>query len=95
MAEWKKTDTNDPSYDADFKESSVTLIVEHGRPVTQGSQELGVLQTALREWLIAAKRSALGRATVVGGSRRESEEVVWLKRELRIVTEEREILKKP
>ena len=94
MSERKKTDYKRPSYGTDFKASAVRLIVEHGRPVSQVSQELGVSQTALREWLIAAKRAALGGSAVVGGSQRESEEVARLKRELRIVTEEREILKK-
>lgn len=70
------------------------LIVEHGRLVSQGSQELGVSEATLREWLIAAKRAASGGPAVVGGSQRESEEVARLKRELKIVTEEREISKK-
>ena len=48
----------------------------------------------MRERLIAAKRAASGGSVVLGGSQRESEEVAQLKRELRIVTEEREIPKK-
>lgn len=49
--------------------------------------------SALREWLIAAKRAASGGSAIVGGSQRESEALARLKRELRIVTEEREIQK--
>ena len=69
MSERKKTDYKRPSYDADFKASAVRLIVEHGRPV---SQELGVSASALREWLIAAKRAASGGSAVVGRSQREA-----------------------
>ena len=72
MSERKKTDYKRPSYGADFKASAVRLIIEHGRPVSQVSQELGVSQTALREWLIAAKRAASGGSAVVGRSQREA-----------------------
>ena len=77
----------------EHKANAVRLIVEHGRPVSQVFQELGVSASALCEWLIAATRAASGGSAVVGGSQREREVVARLKRELEIVTEELEIKK--
>jgi transposase len=50
MSERKKTETKRPSYTPEFKAGAVRLIVEEGRAVSQVATELGVSQTALREW---------------------------------------------
>lgn len=84
MSERKNTGYKRPSYGADFKAGALRLIIEHGYPIFQVSQERRVSASALREWLIAAKRAASGGSVVVGESQRESEEVVRLKREHRV-----------
>ena len=94
MSERKKTDYKRPSYTPEFKAGAVRLIVEEGRAVSQVATELGVSQTALREWLIDSK-STPGRDLESGAlTASERAELVRLRRENRILTEEREILKK-
>jgi transposase-like protein len=73
-----------PSYGGDFKAGALRLIIEHGHPIFQVSQELRGSASALREWLIAAKLAAPGGSGVVGESQRGSEEVARLKREHRV-----------
>jgi transposase len=94
MSERKKTDYRRPSYTPEFKAGAVRLIVEEGRAVSQVATELGVSQTALREWLIASKSTPGGDPE--GGALTASEraELARLRRENRILTQEREILKK-
>ena len=55
MSERRNTETKRPSYTPEFKAGAVRLIVEEGRAVSQVATELGVSQTALREWSIASK----------------------------------------
>ena len=94
MSERKKTDYKRPSYTPEFKAGAVRLIVEEGRAVSQVATELGVSQTALREWLIASK-SVPGRDLERGAlTASERAELARLRRENRILTQEREILKK-
>ena len=57
MSERKKTDYKRPSYTPEFKAGAVRLIVEEGRAVSQVATELGVSQTALREWPACVART--------------------------------------
>ncbi len=62
-------------------------ITEHGCPVTEVSERLGVSQHSLYAW----KRQL---AQVVSGDASKDAEIRQLKRELARVTDERDILKK-
>jgi transposase-like protein len=48
-----KTKTKRPSYTPELKAGAVRRVVEEGRAVSPVTTELGVSQTALREWPIA------------------------------------------
>ncbi len=94
MSERKKTDYKRPSYTPEFKAGAVRLIVEEGRAVSQVAQELGISQTALREWIIASKSAPGGDLESGALTSSERAELARLRRENRILTQEREILKK-
>ena len=91
MSERKKTETKRPSYTPEYKAGAVRLIVEEGRVVSQVARELGVSQTALREWLIAAKDGPAREPETGALTASERAELARLCRENRILTEEREI----
>jgi len=77
-------------YTDEFKTEAVRQVVEHGRPVVEVAERLGVTTHSLYAW-----KRQLGKSDVV---RRveldQNAEVRRLKAELRRVTEERDILKR-
>lgn len=94
MSERKKTDYKSPSYTPEYNAGALRLIVEEVRAVSQVAKELGVSQTALREWRIASK-AVPGREPKTGAlTASERPEPAQLRRENRKLTEEREIIKK-
>lgn len=80
-------------YDLEFKVEAVRLVRESGQPVAQVARELGVHVNTLHGWL---KEVPVEGARSVRRSHRspEQEEIRRLQRELKRVTEERDILKK-
>ena len=80
-----------PPYSKEFKREAVQLLRSSGRPVAQLARELGVSEQSLRDW--AAQRDVDdGKAS--GLTSDEREELRRLRREVRVLAEEREILKK-
>jgi transposase len=80
------------SYTREFRADAVRLIFEQGRSVADVARSLDVPVNTLHGWVRDAKEAGLP-----SGSRRrspEQEEIARLRRELRNVTEERDILKK-
>jgi transposase len=78
-----------PPYSKEFKREAVQLLRTSGRPVPQLAKELGVSQGSLRNW--ASQRDVDGgRAGLSSGER---DELRRLRRENKILAEEREILK--
>lgn len=74
------------NFSDDFKRDAVAQITERGYPVAEVSKCLGVSQHSLDEW-----KKKLSRAGSDDGKDAEN----WrLKKELLLVTEERDILKK-
>jgi transposase len=69
----------------------VQLLRASGRPVPQLAKELGVSQGSLRDW---ASQHDVDEGKTEGLSSAERDELRRLRRELRTVTEEREILRK-
>ena len=43
-----------PRYDAAFKEGTIRLVTQEGRPMREVAQELGVCVDTIRNWLRAA-----------------------------------------
>ena len=80
-----------PSYSKEFRREAVQLLRSSGRPVPQLAKELGVAPQSLRNW---ASQLAVDEGRAPGLSSDEREELRRLRREVKTLTEEREILKK-
>lgn len=79
-----------PAYAPEFRAEAVRLVREHGRTITAVAAELGMSQESLRQWLRRADLEAQGQAL----SESERDELRRLRREIRVLAEEREILRK-
>ena len=78
-------------YPLEFRREAVELLRRSGKSVPQLSAELGVSPQSLRNW---ARQIDVDEGEAQGLTSDEREELRRLRRELRTVTEEREILKK-
>ena len=78
-------------YSKEFKLEAVRLLRTSGRPVPQLAKELGVSPQSLRNW---AAQHDVDDGKSEGLSSQEREELRRLRREVKILAEEREILKK-
>ena len=78
-------------YDTEFKEQAVRLVLDGGQSVAAVARDLDLTETALRDWV---KRAQADRTKGRTGLTAEREELARLRRENRILQEEREILKK-
>ena len=79
-----------PAYAPEFRAEAVRLVRERGRTITAVAAELGMSQESLRQWLRRAELEEKGQTL----SEPEREELRRLRKEVRILAEEREILKK-
>jgi len=78
-------------FDDDFKAQAVRLVLDEGKSVGSVARDLDLTETALREWV---KRALADRTHgKTGLTTAEREELARLRRENRILREEREILK--
>ncbi len=80
-----------PPYSVEFRREAVRLLRSSGRSVPQLARELGVSQQSLRNWERQADADA-GETSDLSSNERA--ELRRLRRENRVLTEEREILKK-
>ena len=80
-----------PPYPEEFRREAVALIRSGQRSLVEASESLGVSQQTLRNWL---KQEAVDAGQAEGVSSDEREELRRLRRENRVLREEREILKK-
>jgi len=81
---------NRKEYTNEFKLESVRLAERRDVPVTQVARELGLHATVLRRWMLKFGAKTNGSRVTPD----EHDELIRLRRELRRVTEERDILKK-
>lgn len=80
-----------PPYSEEFRREAVRLLRSSGRSVPQLASELGISQGSLRNW--AAQRD-VDDGEAEGLSSAERDELRRLRRENKVLAEEREILKK-
>ena len=81
-----------PPYPPEFRAEAVRLIRSSGKPLSQISKDLGVSEQSLRVWIKQADLDEGRRGD--GLTTSELEELRRLRRENRVLREEREILKK-
>ena len=76
----------------EFKAGAARLVLEEGRSVGAVARELDLSDSALREWVAHARaEQTRGKS---GLMKEEREELARLRKENRILAEERDILKK-
>lgn len=80
-----------PPYSEEFKREAVLLLRSSGKPVAQLASELGVSPQSLSNW---RDQADVDEGKAEGLSSTEREELRRLRRENKVLTEEREILKK-
>ena len=85
--------TKKRKYDADFKAGAIKLVEQSEKSVVQVAYDLGVRANLLYNWLKKARQPEEVKAAMSHLSKQE-EEIRQLKRELKTVKEERDILKK-
>ena len=76
----------------EFKASAVRLVLDEGKSVGAAARDLDLTETALREWVNRARADRTHGRT--GLTTAEREELARLRKENRVLREEREILKK-
>jgi transposase-like protein len=81
------------SFTPEFKAEAVALVHASGKSIGQVAKDLGLTETALREWVrrAAEGRSLGGNSPVSSGERAELER---LRKEVRTLRMERDFLKK-
>ena len=81
------------SFTAEFKAEAVAKVLKEGLSVAQVAQDLDLTETALRAWVKRAEASA-ERESMGGLSHAEREELLRLRKEVKLLREDRDILKK-
>jgi transposase len=85
---------NARSYDKEFKLNAVKLLLESGRSMSKVSKELGIPIATLAGWLYATQANGEQAFPGKGHLKAGEAELSQLRKELAIVREERDILKK-
>ncbi len=82
------------TYTLEFKQEAVRLVTEEGMSHADVGRDLGIDRSTIRAWCMKAEQGTLGGRAVPAKPLSLEEEVARLRRENRILREEREILKK-
>lgn len=82
------------TYDREFKLEAVRLAGEEGRTVKQVARDLGINVWTLRDWRRAVREEGAEAFRGSGNRTDEEKDVYALRRELELVKQERDILKK-
>lgn len=82
------------TYTPEFKQEAVRLVQTSGKPIAQVARELGISDTSIHQWRKELAEHGSEAFPGSGHQTAQEEEVRSLKRELEIVKQERDILKK-
>ena len=74
-----------------FKAETVRLVRESGKPISAVAREMDLTESALRQWVKDAEVAARRAGALTSPERKELED---LRRDVRLLREERDILKK-
>jgi len=80
-----------PPYPPEFRLEAVRLVKEEKRKIVDVARDLGITSETLRTWI---RRHEIDHGQREGLTTSEREELQRLRREIRTLKEEREILKK-
>jgi len=80
-----------PPYPPEFRQEAVRLVAAKEQPLAQIARDLGVSAWTLRGW---AKQAEIDRGEREGMTSEELAELRELRKRVRVLEEEREILKK-
>ena len=89
----KKAKRTRRSFSEEFKAGAVRLVLEEGKTVGAAARDLDLTESSLRNWVEQA-RTDRGKGKPGALTTAEREELARLRKENRILQEEREILKK-
>ncbi len=82
-------------YTREFKLEAISLVVEHNRPIPGVASSLGIGKSTLQKWLTQYRQEINGKAPKVGNALTdEKRELQELRKQVKRLTMEREILKK-
>jgi transposase len=82
------------TYTPEFKREAVQLAQTSGKPIAQVARELGISDTSIHQWRKELTEHSSEAFPGSGHQTAQEEEVRRLKRELEVVKQERDILKK-
>jgi transposase len=82
------------TYTPEFQQEAVRLVREEGFTFSKVGEDLGVNKTVIRDWCKKAEAGVAPNPTAGAMPMSVEEELAKLRRENRILREEREILKK-
>jgi transposase len=82
------------TYTAEFKREAVQLVQTSGKPIAQVARELGISDSSIHQWRKELVEHGSQAFPGSGQQTAQEAEVRHLKRELEVVKQERDILKK-
>jgi transposase len=92
MAHTSKSRRTRRQFDDDFKAQAVRLVLDEGKSIAATARDLDLTESALRQWVERARADRTQGRT--GLTTLEREELARLRKEVRELRTEREILKK-
>lgn len=81
-------------YTKEFKQGAVRLVIEQGRSISDAASSLGVPAWSLSRWVRAAKDEGQDAFRGNGNRTAQEQELLELRRRVKQLEEEKEILKK-